>query len=81
MYLYSVYEIYFCFSSHMYISFIIENNYIQIISGVTCWNPAFDVTPARLITGIITEKGIFRPSELSTLASQTKDLNNLLPQL
>ncbi len=24
-------------------------------------NPAFDVTPARLITGIITEKGIIRP--------------------
>ncbi len=23
-----------------------------------CWNPAFDVTPASLITGIITEKGI-----------------------
>lgn len=30
-------------------------------------NPAFDVTPAALITGIITEKGIFKPSELVTL--------------
>ena len=27
-------------------------------------NPAFDVTPARLVTGIITEKGIFAPSDL-----------------
>jgi len=27
-------------------------------------NPAFDVTPAELITGIITPVGIFRPKEL-----------------
>ncbi len=27
-------------------------------------NPAFDVTPAKYITGIITEQGILRPSEL-----------------
>lgn len=27
-------------------------------SGVSVWNPAFDVTPARLITAIITDKGI-----------------------
>lgn len=26
--------------------------------GVSAWNPAFDVTPNRYITGIITEKGI-----------------------
>lgn len=32
--------------------------------GIGCWNPAFDVTPAELITGIITEKGVFRPAEL-----------------
>jgi methylthioribose-1-phosphate isomerase len=29
--------------------------------GATVWNPAFDVTPAHLVTGIITEKGIARP--------------------
>jgi len=29
-------------------------------------NPAFDVTPARLVTGIMTEKGVFKPKELST---------------
>ena len=27
-------------------------------------NPAFDVTPARLVTGIITERGIFPPGQL-----------------
>jgi methylthioribose-1-phosphate isomerase len=27
-------------------------------------NPAFDVTPARLVTGIITEKGVFAPDSL-----------------
>jgi methylthioribose-1-phosphate isomerase len=30
-------------------------------TGVAVYNPAFDVTPARLITGIITEKGIIQP--------------------
>jgi len=29
--------------------------------GVNIRNPAFDVTPHRYITGIITERGIFRP--------------------
>jgi methylthioribose-1-phosphate isomerase len=27
-------------------------------------NPGFDVTPAELITGIITPLGIFKPAEL-----------------
>jgi methylthioribose-1-phosphate isomerase len=30
-------------------------------------NPAFDVTPADLVTGIITEKGVFPPSKLKEL--------------
>jgi methylthioribose-1-phosphate isomerase len=30
-------------------------------------NPAFDVTPARLVTGIVTERGIARPGELAAL--------------
>lgn len=30
-------------------------------------NPAFDVTPARYITGIITEKGIHKPDDIYTL--------------
>jgi methylthioribose-1-phosphate isomerase len=28
--------------------------------GVKAWNPAFDVTPARFIAGIITERGLIR---------------------
>ncbi|GAB4374352.1 MAG: S-methyl-5-thioribose-1-phosphate isomerase [Elainellaceae cyanobacterium] len=32
--------------------------------GVEFYNPAFDVTPAALITGIITEFGTVKPSEL-----------------
>ena len=35
------------------------------VSGIQCWNPAFDVTPAELITGgIITEYGVFPPGKL-----------------
>jgi methylthioribose-1-phosphate isomerase len=33
--------------------------------GVGVWNPAFDVTPAELVTAIITESGIYPPAELS----------------
>ena len=29
--------------------------------GVKVYNPAFDVTPARLIAGIITEQGVIAP--------------------
>jgi len=32
-------------------------------AGVACFNPAFDVTPAILISGIVTEAGIIRPVE------------------
>lgn len=30
-------------------------------AGVGVFNPAFDVTPARLVTAIVTERGVFRP--------------------
>ena len=33
--------------------------------GVPVYNPAFDVTPAEWITGIITERGVFTPHELA----------------
>jgi methylthioribose-1-phosphate isomerase len=36
--------------------------------GVKVANPAFDVTPARYITAIITEKGAFQPKDLHKLA-------------
>ena len=29
--------------------------------GVKCWNPAFDVTDHRLITAVVTEKGVLYP--------------------
>ncbi|MHA2400372.1 MAG: S-methyl-5-thioribose-1-phosphate isomerase [Promethearchaeota archaeon] len=32
--------------------------------GVECLNYAFDITPFRLVTGIITEDGVFSPEEL-----------------
>ena len=32
--------------------------------GINVWNPAFDVAPAELIEGIITERGVFKPDEL-----------------
>jgi len=34
-------------------------------AGVDFYNPAFDVTPAHLITGIITELGVFAPADLA----------------
>ncbi|XP_050400342.2 methylthioribose-1-phosphate isomerase isoform X1 [Patella vulgata] len=45
--------------------------------GINCWNPAFDVTPAELITGgIVTEFGVFKPSEikekLASILSENK---------
>jgi methylthioribose-1-phosphate isomerase len=37
-------------------------------SGARVWNPAFDITPNQLITGIITEHGIFRAPYVESLA-------------
>jgi methylthioribose-1-phosphate isomerase len=33
-------------------------------AGTEAWNPAFDVTPARLVTALITEKGVLRSGAL-----------------
>ena len=41
--------------------------------GVKCFNPAFDVTEAELISGIITEKGICRYPYTESLAAQMRD--------
>jgi methylthioribose-1-phosphate isomerase len=35
--------------------------------GSRAANPAFDVTPQRLVTGIITERGICKPDQLRSL--------------
>jgi methylthioribose-1-phosphate isomerase len=42
--------------------------------GVKVYNPAFDVTPARLIAGIITERGLIQPvSEAAIRATLTRE--------
>lgn len=38
------------------------------IGGVEVFNPAFDVTPASLITSFVTEKGIVKPTDLDLLS-------------
>jgi methylthioribose-1-phosphate isomerase len=40
--------------------------------GVPVWNPAFDVTPAELITGIITDRGVLAPSELAAATADSR---------
>lgn len=37
--------------------------------GVNVWNPAFDVTPARLVSAIITDRGVAKPPYEQTLAA------------
>jgi len=34
-------------------------------SGVAVWNPAFDVTPAELVTAIITDRGVVAPADVA----------------
>lgn len=41
--------------------------------GVTAANPAFDVTPARYITAIITDRGAFRPKDIHKLSDSALD--------
>jgi methylthioribose-1-phosphate isomerase len=42
--------------------------------GVAVHNPAFDVTPAELVTAIITEKGAFRPGDIHRLGGDGASL-------
>lgn len=46
---------------------------ITFLLGINCWNPAFDVTPCNLITGIITEVGVFTPNELYEKVNQIQN--------
>lgn len=39
--------------------------------GIDVWNPAFDITPASLIKGIITEKGVYEPKDLKECFAQS----------
>jgi methylthioribose-1-phosphate isomerase len=45
--------------------------------GVRVRNIAFDVTPAKYITAIITEQGAFRPGDLRELAGSRTDIDRL----
>jgi methylthioribose-1-phosphate isomerase len=47
--------------------------------GVEVRNMAFDVTPAELVTAIITEKGVFKPGDLRHLAEGGADLEDVRP--
>ena len=48
-----------------------ENKQLSVISfsEFNAHNPAFDIKPNHLISGIITEKGIFKPEDLKTVYS------------
>ncbi|HTP23618.1 MAG TPA: S-methyl-5-thioribose-1-phosphate isomerase [Solirubrobacteraceae bacterium] len=39
-------------------------------SSTRCRNPAFDVTPAKLITALVTERGVIRSPDAGSIASQ-----------
>jgi methylthioribose-1-phosphate isomerase len=58
---------------------VLENGDIGLArvtpEGTDCGNPAFDVTPNRLVTGLITERGICDASE-DGLAALFPDLAN-----
>jgi methylthioribose-1-phosphate isomerase len=43
-------------------------------SGARAWNPAFDVTPARLIDAIVTEHGVVRRPDRQSLAALGRGL-------
>jgi methylthioribose-1-phosphate isomerase len=45
--------------------------------GVKVRNPAFDVTPAKYVTAIITEKGAFKPSALRELMHEDEIIEKL----
>jgi methylthioribose-1-phosphate isomerase len=41
--------------------------------GIACYNPAFDVTPAELLAGIVTEHGIIRPVNRDMVGKMLSD--------
>ncbi len=50
----------------------IWNRVTVTVDDAQCWNPAFDITPAALIAGIITENEILRPPFLSAIENTIK---------
>ena len=49
-------------------------------SGAHIRNPAFDVTPAKYVTAIITERGIARPPYQSALAALVGDMSHAVAE-
>jgi methylthioribose-1-phosphate isomerase len=47
--------------------------------GVSVYNPAFDVTPAHLITGIITERAVIRPVNGHTIRDLLQGVAGIQP--
>lgn len=48
---------------------------VQLLpAGTAVINPAFDVTPAQLVTGLITERGICAPDKLLSLFAQEESI-------
>ena len=39
------------------------------VAGTAVRNPAFDVTPAALITALVTERGVARPPDAAAIAA------------
>lgn len=50
-------------------------------AGVGAFNPAFDVTPAELVTAIITERGVIRPPSAITVRSMVGGHGDAPPDL
>ena len=48
---------------------LLADCYINEHSLVSAWNPVFDITPARLITAIVTERGVVFEPELNGVKS------------
>lgn len=46
----------------------------RVEDGVAVWSPTFEVTPASLITGYVTEEGLVAPEDIGTLAAELGDL-------
>lgn len=48
--------------------------------SVEVWNPAFDVTPHTLVTGLITEVGVLRPPFTQAIAAALRGAGNGAPR-
>ncbi len=48
---------------------LLPESYINDSSIISAWNPVFDITPANLITAIVTERGVVRNPEKNGVKS------------